>query len=93
MGHIDKHGITLSPEHAMLVETVIDAGEFASPSEVVREALREWQERRDNHGYTIAELRKLVQDGIDSGPSREGPPIMERLRAKYQAMIDRVDAQ
>lgn len=70
MGHIDKHSITLSPEHASLVEKAVDAGEFASPSEVVGEALREWQERRDNHGYTIAELRRLIQEGIDSGPGR-----------------------
>jgi len=36
----------------------------------VEEALRDWKERRDNHGYTLAELRQFVQDGIDSGRGR-----------------------
>ena len=36
----------------------------------MEEALRDWKERRDNHGYTLAELRQFVQDGIDSGRGR-----------------------
>jgi antitoxin ParD1/3/4 len=31
--------------------------------------VREWKERRDLLGYTADELREMVQDGIDSGPS------------------------
>ena len=31
---------------------------------------REWQERRDLLGYTVDELRTLVQEGLESGESR-----------------------
>lgn len=85
MGHIDRKHVTLTPEHATLLDDVVAAGEYASPDAVVEEALREWQERRDNFGYSLAELRRLVQQGIDSGPSLDGPAAMERLRAKYKA--------
>lgn len=70
MGHVDKRSIALSPELAAAVDEAVGAGEYASASEVVREALRQWKERRDCYGYTLEELRRLIQEGIDSGPGR-----------------------
>ena len=88
MGQVDKRSITLSPELAAAVDDVVAAGEYASASEVIRDALRQWKDRRDLLGYTVEELRKLVQEGIDSGQALEGPPIMERLREKYAKMAE-----
>lgn len=70
MGHDDKRSITLTPEVAAAIDGAVEAGEYASDVEAIGDALREWKERRDNHGYTIAELRRLIQEGIDSGPGR-----------------------
>ena len=88
MGQVDKRSITLSPELAAAVDDVVAAGEYASVSEVIRDALRQWKDRRDLHGYTVEELRKLVQEGIDSGQAHESQPIMDRLRAKYLKMAE-----
>ncbi len=66
-----------------MVDGAVEAGEYASASEVIRDALRQWKERRDLFGYTIEELRQLVQEGIDSGPPVDGPTAMKRLLAKY----------
>ncbi|MBZ9843054.1 type II toxin-antitoxin system ParD family antitoxin [Mesorhizobium sp. CA5] len=88
MSQVDKRSITLSPELAAAVDDVVAAGEYASASEVIRDALRQWKERRDLLGYTVEELRELVQEGIDSGPALDGPPLMERLRAKYAKMAE-----
>ncbi|KUM24068.1 addiction module antitoxin [Mesorhizobium loti] len=88
MGQVDKRSITLSPELAQAVDDVVAAGEYASASEVIRDALRQWKDRRDLLGYTVEELRELVQEGIDSGPAQDGPSIMERLRAKYAKMAE-----
>ena len=85
MGHVDKRSITLSPELATLVDDAVAAGEYASASEVIRDALRQWKERRDLFGYTLEELRALIQEGVDSGPAEEdGPTFMKRLLAKYE---------
>jgi antitoxin ParD1/3/4 len=70
MTNVDKRSVTLSPELAAEVDGAVAAGEYASASEVVRDALRQWKERRDLFGYTLEELRALVQEGIDSGPGR-----------------------
>ncbi|UVK47666.1 type II toxin-antitoxin system ParD family antitoxin [Mesorhizobium sp. AR07] len=83
----------MSPELAQAVDDVVAAGEYASASEVIRDALRQWKDRRDLYGYTVEELRKLVQEGIDSGPALEGPPLMERLRAKYLKLAEAKDLQ
>jgi len=72
MGNVDKRSITLSPELATAVDEAVAAGEYASASEVIRDALRGWKERRDLYGYSLEELRALVQEGIDSGPGRLG---------------------
>ncbi|TPI39407.1 type II toxin-antitoxin system ParD family antitoxin [Mesorhizobium sp. B3-1-9] len=88
MGQVDKRSITLSPELAAAVDDVVAAGEYASASEVIRDALRQWKERRDLLGYSVEELRKLVQEGIDSGPALDGPSVIERARAKYRKMAE-----
>ncbi|MDQ2634329.1 MAG: type II toxin-antitoxin system ParD family antitoxin [Pseudomonadota bacterium] len=83
---IDKRSITLSPEVAAAVDSAVKAGEYASDSEVIGDALREWKERRENHGYTIAELRGLIQEGIDSGPGRFSS--IEEIKAEARRRLE-----
>ncbi len=83
---IDKRSITLSPEVAAAVDSAVKAGEYASDSEVIGDALREWKERRENHGYTIAELRRLIQEGIDSGPGRFSS--IEEIKAEARRRLE-----
>ena len=85
MGHVDKRSITLSPELAAAVDGAVDAGEYASASEVIRDALRLWKERRDLFGYTIEELRVLIQEGIDSGPGQFD--TMDQLKAEARKRL------
>lgn len=85
MGHVDKRSITLSPELAAAVDGAVDAGEYASASEVIRDALRLWKERRDLFGYTIEELRALIQEGIDSGPGQFD--TMDQLKAEARKRL------
>lgn len=81
MGHVDKRSITLSPELAAAVDGAVEAGEYVSASEVIRDALRLWKERRDLYGYSLEELRALIQQGIDSGIS-EKFVSMDELKAE-----------
>jgi antitoxin ParD1/3/4 len=54
----------------------------------VRDALRDWEYRRKQRDQAIIELRRLVQEGIDSGPSVEGEEFMARLIADLESKID-----
>jgi len=88
MSTVEKMTIALTPEMAGFVRKAVQAGEYASTSEAIREAVREWKERRDLLGYTIEELRVLVQEGIDSGPPIDAAEVFADLRRKIDAKLD-----
>ena len=46
MAHAEKLSIALTPEMAELVRRAVDSGDYASASEVIREALRDWKTKR-----------------------------------------------
>jgi antitoxin ParD1/3/4 len=52
------------------VRRAVAEGRYASTSEAIREAVREWQERRELLGFTVEELRRLAEEGKASGDSR-----------------------
>jgi antitoxin ParD1/3/4 len=70
MTTIEKLSIDLPPEMAKLVRGAVESGEFASSSEVVREALQEWERLRTRQREQVQELRRLWDDGLASGPGR-----------------------
>jgi len=86
MATVEKITISLTPEMAGFVRSAVDAGEYASASEAIRDAVREWKERRDLLGYTVDDLRKLVQEGIDSGPSSR--PTVADVKAEARRRFE-----
>jgi antitoxin ParD1/3/4 len=66
---VEKITIALTREMAGFIRGAVDSGEYASTSEAIRDAVREWKERRDLLGYTIDELRVLMDEGLKSGAS------------------------
>lgn len=70
MANVEKLSIALTPEMAAVVRQCVESGEYASSSEVIREALRDWKLKRSLQQNEIAELRNLWQAGIESGPGR-----------------------
>ena len=70
MAHIEKLSIALTPEMAAGVRQCVESGEYASSSEVIREALRDWKLKRSLQQNELAELRSLWHAGLESGPGR-----------------------
>jgi antitoxin ParD1/3/4 len=62
--------VALTPEFMALLKEAVDTGEYTSASEVIRDALRHWKQRRATEEMGIEELRRLWQEGIASGPGR-----------------------
>ncbi len=63
MPEIERLTITMPSELAAVVRQAVDAGDYASTSEVVRAALRDWKVKR---ALQIEELAALKAD-IDKG--------------------------
>jgi len=70
MAHVEKLSIALTPEMAAVVRQCVESGEYASSSEVIREALRDWKLKRSLQQNELVELRGLWHTGLASGPGR-----------------------
>lgn len=85
MSNVEKMSIALTPEMAAAIREAVARGEYVSSSEVVREALRDWQLRRAMNEAALEELRAKWQEGIDSGPGRF--ETMQDLRAEARRRL------
>ena len=86
MATVEKRSISLPPELAAMVDQAVANGEFGNASEVIREALRQWKERRELHGHTVEELRFLWEEGLASGkPQPLTESFVERVKARGRA--------
>ena len=63
MSEIERMTITLPAEMAAVVKGAVEDGDYASTSEVVRDALRDWKMKR---ALQVEELAALKAD-IDAG--------------------------
>jgi antitoxin ParD1/3/4 len=89
MPSVEKISIALPPEMVSLVRQAVETGEYASSSEVVRDALRDWTHRRTLRQQGIEELRKVWQQAMeDHSPGVDVDEVFDRLERKYQALAD-----
>lgn len=61
---LERLTITMPPEMAMTIRQAVDDGAYASTSEVIREALREWNTRRQLMLTELAELKAEIDQGL-----------------------------
>lgn len=59
MANIERMTITLPADTAAVIKDAVDGGDYASSSEVVREALRDWKTKR---ALQLDELAALKAD-------------------------------
>jgi antitoxin ParD1/3/4 len=87
MTTVEKISIALTQDMAALVRQVVESGEYASSSEVIRDALRDWKVKRTLREQRIEELRRLWHEGIKSGPGRfEGiNDLLQEAQRRFEA--------
>ncbi len=89
MPNVEKISIALPPEMVSLIRQAVETGEFASSSEVVRDALRHWTKKRTLRKQGIEDLRQLWQQALaDTTPGVPANDVLDRLEKKYQALAD-----
>ncbi len=64
MGAIERLTITLPADMAGLVKGAVDDGDYASTSEVIREALRDWKLKRELRLSQLSELKADIARGL-----------------------------
>jgi antitoxin ParD1/3/4 len=64
MAEIERLTITLPSEMAAIVKGAVEGGDYASSSEVVREALRDWKMKRALQVQELASLKADIDKGL-----------------------------
>lgn len=87
MSKVQKISVALTPELNEMVQQAVASGQYATSSEVVREALRRWKTYENAKDEAISHLRALIQEGIDSGPGEEwdADKMKRELHAEFAA--------
>ncbi len=83
MSKVQKISIALTPELNEMVKKAVASGDYATNSEVVREALRRWKTFEKAKKQALAHMRALIKEGIDSGPGEEWD--MEKMKRELHA--------
>jgi len=61
---LERMTITMPSEMASVVQAVVDSGDYATVSEVIREAVREWRAKRVSQQQELRALKNDIQKGL-----------------------------
>ncbi len=59
--------ITLPPEMLASIKQKVSTGSYGSTSELIREAMRVWQKKEEEHDARISLIRNRLQQSMQSG--------------------------
>jgi len=87
MANVKKVSVSMTPQHADLLRDAVESGAYASGSEVVREALRDWSAKWQQRRGDIQRLRELWAEGKASGPATpvDFDELLEKARQELKA--------
>jgi antitoxin ParD1/3/4 len=91
MPDIHKVSIALTGEQVAALKSAVESGEYATTSEAIREALREWQWKRDLRGLDLKRLRAGWQEGKASGAAM--PADLEETREEARRRLKKATTQ
>jgi len=85
MPNVEKISIALPAEMVATVRKAVETGEYASSSEVVRDALRDWTQKRSLRQQGLDELRQVWRQAMENtGPGIPPKEVLGRLERKYR---------
>jgi antitoxin ParD1/3/4 len=89
MAAIERLTITLPAEMAGLVKRAVDEGNYASTSEVIREALRDWKVKRELQLGQLAEVKADIDRGLaDVAEGRVATFDAKRIIARGRKLLE-----
>lgn len=72
---MERLTITLTPDLADRVKAAVDGGNYGSASEVMRQALRDWELAEARRQAELAALRSDVKTGLDQIAASKSKPF------------------
>jgi antitoxin ParD1/3/4 len=91
MSKLERITVTMPEEMAAKLRAAVEAGEYATTSEIVREAMRDWIDQQERREAALAKFREEIEKGL-AGPFHDGETVMQELR-DYVAELVREQAR
>ena len=83
----EKLSITLPADMAQMVRRRVESGSYASNSEVIREALRLWQDHEEEREKRLESVRARINEAADN-PERISAQDMRQHFERRFAKVD-----
>jgi antitoxin ParD1/3/4 len=88
MPDIQKVSVALTREQIDVLKAAIKDGEYATAGEIVREALRDWQLKRQLRQENLKRLQELWDAGVASGTAK--PLDFDELRRMARERLNAI---
>lgn len=85
MPNVEKMSLALTTQQAAMMREAVSTGAYATTSEIVREAVRDWEAKWLARSEEIRRLRALWDEGKTSGPAE--PLDFNELRKEAAAKL------
>ena len=88
MPNVEKVSVSMTPQHAEMLRDAVNSGAYASGSEVVREAMRDWSAKWIQKRDDIAKMRAMWEEGKASGRAVEVEfdTVLDEVRQEIAAL-------
>jgi len=88
MQNVERLSITLPTDMAQMIRAKVQGGRYASNSEVIREAMRTWQEQEQLHLERLAAIRaKLDEAENDPRPRLTDAEVEEHFGERLKQAL------
>jgi antitoxin ParD1/3/4 len=92
MQSVERLSITLPTEMAHMIRAKVREGSYASNSEVIREAMRAWQEQELLRAERLASIRaKIAESDADPRPSISAEEVERHFEERLQRSLAHED--
>lgn len=80
----EKLSITLPADMAQAIRAAVSTGSYSSNSEVIRDAMRLWQERRDEREQRLEVIRAKINEAADDSRSVTDEELGQRIQERFE---------
>lgn len=87
MADFEKLSVLLPAELVRSVREAVDGERYAVESDVVIDALRDWEVRQQIRASKLRRLRELIADGDASGFEPMAPDEIEQIKQEGRAIL------
>jgi antitoxin ParD1/3/4 len=87
MTEFEKLSVLLPAELVRSVQKAVDGQRYALESDVLIEALQDWEVKQRVRAEKLERLRSLIQEGIDSGSVPLAPDEFDKIKSEGRATL------